>query len=124
MSRTIRLAAITDEYSQDIEVAARSIAETGLTGAELRSISGKNIVDLTDEEVGEVLRVLREHGLEVVSIASPLLKCVLPDAPDQDPRFERDLFGSAAGIEDQPRIAARTFERRSNIGVGSNGWVP
>ena len=35
------MAAITDEFSADIEAAAGSMAEIGMTGAELRMVSGK-----------------------------------------------------------------------------------
>src|SRR5207248_1218728 len=41
------IAAITDEFSPDIETAVRSMAEIGMTGAELRMVFGKNILDLT-----------------------------------------------------------------------------
>ena len=41
------VAAITDEFSPDIEIAVRSMAGLGMTGAELRMVFGKNIVDLT-----------------------------------------------------------------------------
>ena len=49
-------------------------------------------------------------GMEIISIASPLLKCVLPDAPEVDPRFQQDMFASKNTIEDQPRLTARAFE--------------
>jgi len=86
------------------------MSEAGLEGAELRMISGENVVDLADEELASAIATVRGHGLEIVSIASPLLKCILPDAPEVDERFHKDMFASAAGFDDQPRIAERTFE--------------
>jgi sugar phosphate isomerase/epimerase len=113
----IRLGAITDEFSPDLETAARAMSEAGLEGAELRMISGKNVVDLTDEELAGAIGTVRGYGLEIVSIASPLLKCVLPDSPDVDERFHKDMFASAATFDDQPRIAARTFEIAKRTGA-------
>src|SRR5579871_1704469 len=81
MSPHFRVAAITDEFSPDLETAVASMAEVGMTGAELRMVFGKNIAGLTDEELDRAIAIVRAHGLEIISIASPLLKCVLPDAP-------------------------------------------
>src|SRR5947209_3391429 len=91
MSAPFRLAAITDEFSPDIETAARSMAGIGMAGAELRMVFGKNILDLTNEELDRAIGIVRGHGLEIISIASPLLKCALPDAPEVDARFHKDM---------------------------------
>ncbi len=112
-----RVAAITDEFSPDIETAARSMAEVGMTGAELRMVFGRNILDLTDEELERAIAIVRGQSLEIVSIASPLLKCVLPDAPDVDARFQQDIFASRHTFDDQPRLAARAFETARRTGA-------
>ena len=39
-----------------------------------------------------------------------MLKCVLPDAPAIDERFQQDVFGSKHTFADQPRLAARAFD--------------
>jgi L-ribulose-5-phosphate 3-epimerase len=109
MSQYFPTSAVTDEFSQDIEVAARSMVELGMTGAELRTVFGKNIIDLTDAELDRVIRTVRGQGLEIVSIASPLLKCVLPDAPELDSRFQQDNFASQHTFEDQPELTERAF---------------
>jgi sugar phosphate isomerase/epimerase len=110
MPDRFRIAAITDEFSPDLETAVRSMSELGMSGAELRVVWGKNIADLTDEELDSAVAITRAHGLEIISIASPLLKCVLPDAPDVDARFQQDIFASRHTFEDQPRLTERTFE--------------
>src|ERR1051325_11913952 len=92
MTPQFRIAAITDEFSPDLETAVTSMTELGMTGAELRMVFGKNIVDLTDEELDRAIAIVRGAGLEILSIASPLLKCVLPDAPEVDARFQQDMF--------------------------------
>src|SRR5260221_4196798 len=101
MSERFRTAAITDEFSPDLETAVRSMAEVGMTGAELRMVFGKNILDLTDQELDGAIAVLRRHGHEIISIACPLLKCVLPDAPAVDQRIQQYIFASKHTFADQ-----------------------
>src|SRR4051812_5907095 len=113
-----RIAAITDEFSPDIETAVRSMSSLGMTGAELRMVFGKNIIDLTDEELDRAIAIVRGAGLEILSIASPLLKCVLPDAPDVDARFQQDMFAAKHNFADQPRLTARAFEIAARTGAG------
>jgi sugar phosphate isomerase/epimerase len=117
MSTRFRLAAITDEFSPDIETAARSMAGIGMTGAELRMVFGKNVLDLSDEELDRAIAIVRGQGLEIISIASPVLKCVLPDSPDVDARFQQDMFASKHTFKDQSRLAARAFEIANRTGA-------
>ncbi len=117
MAQLFPIAAITDEFSQDVATAARSMAEIGMSGAELRMVHGKNIIDVTNEELSRVQEILAEHGLEIVSIATPLLKCVLPDAPEVDARFQQDIFASKHTFEDQPRLTERAFEIAERTGA-------
>ena len=108
--RPIRLAAITDEFSPDIDVALNAMGSVGMTGVELRTIGGKNIVDLPDRDIETIVTAAKRRQMTIVSIASPLLKCVLPDGPPVDSRFQQDVFGSPFTFEDQPRLARRAFE--------------
>jgi sugar phosphate isomerase/epimerase len=112
-----RLAAITDEFSPDLETALSAMSEAGLKGAELRMVFGKNIVALTDEELDRAIAMVRARGFEIVSIASPLLKCVLPDAPEVEERFQKDMFAASYGFDDQPWIAERAFQIAKRAGA-------
>ena len=111
------VAAITDEFSPDIEIAVRSMTDIGMTGAELRMVFGKNIVDLSDEELARAIDIVRGAGLEILSIASPLLKCVLPDSPAVDARFQQDMFAAKQTFADQPRLTARALEIAERTGA-------
>jgi sugar phosphate isomerase/epimerase len=111
------VAAITDEFSPDIEIAVRSMTDIGMTGAELRMVFGKNIVDLSDEELARAIDIVRGAGLEILSIASPLLKCVLPDSPAVDARFQQDMFAAVQTFADQPRLTARALEIAERTGA-------
>ena len=112
------IAAITDEFStDDLDVALRAMRSVGMTGVELRVLFGRNVIDLTDDELARVRTAVEEQGMRVLSIASPLLKCVLPDAPPVDARFQQDVFGSAYTFEDQPRLTRRAFEVAGKTGA-------
>jgi sugar phosphate isomerase/epimerase len=117
MTQYFPIAAITDEFSPDIEKATASMHEIGMTAAELRMVFGKNIIDLTDDELDRACRIARAQGLDIISIASPLLKCVLPDAPEVDARFQQDMFASKNTIADQPRLTKRAFEIAKKTGA-------
>lgn len=117
MPQIFPTAAITDEFSPDLATAVRSMSDVGMTGAELRMIFGKNVVDLTDEELDKAIEIAGQGGLQIISIASPLLKCVLPNAPDIDSRFQQDIFASKHTYEDQPRLTERAFEIAKRTGA-------
>jgi sugar phosphate isomerase/epimerase len=117
MDLKLPIAAITDEFSPDLEVAVDAMAKIGMTGAELRVLWGKNIMDLTDSELNRAKQILDGKGFQVMSIASPLLKCVLPDSPEIDSRFQHDIFASKHTFEDQPRLAAHAFEIAHRTGA-------
>jgi sugar phosphate isomerase/epimerase len=117
MKTRLRTAAITDEFSPDLEVSTQAMADIGMTGAELRVVFGKNILDLSDEEVERARGIVNARGLEVIGLSSPLLKCVLPDAPPLDTRFQHDVFASQHTYEDQPRLTRRAFEIAHQTGA-------
>jgi sugar phosphate isomerase/epimerase len=106
----IPIACITDEFSPSLSETIPVMKEIGMTGAELRVIDGKNVLDLSDSELQRTKEALDAAELKVISIASPLLKCVLPNAPDVDRRFGHDAFASRHTFEDQPRLTERAFQ--------------
>jgi hypothetical protein len=110
MEPRFRLAAITDEFSPNLKIALQGMTAAMLQGAELRMIFNKNVVDLSDEEVDRAIDMIRGRDFEIVSIASPLLKCELPGAPPVDARFRQDVFASQHGFDDQPRLTRRAFD--------------
>jgi sugar phosphate isomerase/epimerase len=92
------IGAVTDVFSPDIATAAPVMRELGLKGAELRTVAGRNVIEATDEEVDRALAILAKNSLEVVSIASPLLKGKL-------------------GEEQPPQLADRAFEIAERAGA-------
>jgi sugar phosphate isomerase/epimerase len=113
-----RIAAITDEFSTtDLDAALAAMAAVGMTGAELRVVGDRNMLDLTDAEIDRVRDAVAARGMTVVGLASPLLKCVLPDSPPLDSRVQHDVFGSPYTYEDQPRLTRRAFEVAERLGA-------
>lgn len=117
MPAQFRIAAITDEFSPDLDKALIGMSEVGMTGAEMRLVAGRNMIDLSDQEIDQVRATVEKRGMSVVSLASPLLKCVLPDSPALDTRIEHDVFGSPYTFEDQPRLTRRAFEIAERLGT-------
>jgi len=112
------IAAITDEFStDDLDAALDAMLSVGMTGAELRLVYGRNVVDLTDTELDRARAAVEARGMRVLGIASPVLKCVLPNGPPIDARFQQDVFGSAYTYEDQPRLATRALEVAARVGA-------
>ena len=110
MTPQFKLAAITDEFSPDLATALDAMVPIGMTGAELRVVFGKNIMDLDADQLKLAKELLDARGMTVMSIASPLLKCVLDGGPAADTRFQQDIFNSKHTFADQPRLADHAFE--------------
>jgi sugar phosphate isomerase/epimerase len=114
----IPIAAITDEFSPTLAEAIPVMREIGMAAAELRVVDGKNVMDLTPDELARTRDALAEAGIKVISIASPLLKCVLPNGPALDSRFQHDAFGSKHTFEDQPRLTEHAVKLAQFFGAG------
>lgn len=114
-----RTAAITDEFSpSDLDRALDAMAGIGMQGAELRVVADRNMLDLADDEIDRARDAVQARGMTVVSLASPLLKCVLPDSPPLDTRVQHDVFGSPHTFDDQPRLTRRAFDVAERLGAG------
>jgi len=110
MSLRLPIAAITDEFATDLPTTLKAMQGLGMTGAELRMAFGKNVMKMTDDELKDFTNACHDHGIQVISLATPILKCVLPDAPPVDERFHQDIFGAQNTIDDQPRLMERAVE--------------
>jgi L-ribulose-5-phosphate 3-epimerase len=111
-------AAITDEFStDDLDAALAAMRSVGMSGAELRLVYGRNVVELSDDELTRARNAVEAAGLRVLGVASPVLKCVLPDGPPVDPRFHQDVFGSPYTVDDQPRLVERAFNAAERTGA-------
>lgn len=69
---------ILDELSPNFQRALSMVKKVGIEWVELRVLNGKNVAQLEIKEAREFGRILKENGLKVCAISSPLLKCFLP----------------------------------------------
>jgi L-ribulose-5-phosphate 3-epimerase len=111
------LAAITDEFSNDLSEALPAIARTGITQLELRVVNRRNILQLTDPELREVIDEIAAHGMRIIGIASPIFKWDIPGGPATDPNFQQDIFGAAYAHSDLPMLRERAFEVARQTGA-------
>ena len=111
------LAAITDEFAADLETALAAMQQLGFAEAELRLIGGKNIVELTDGEIAAARETVERRGMRVVSIASPLLKYVLPGGAEIEQRFQKDVFGASYTFDDHERLTRRALDVAQALGA-------
>jgi L-ribulose-5-phosphate 3-epimerase len=75
-----RLGFISDEISSNFIDALNWIQAKGLKHVEVRTVNGTNIVNLTDVEVEQITKEIKQRGLSVSGIASPVFKCALDPA--------------------------------------------
>ncbi|ULL18109.1 sugar phosphate isomerase/epimerase [Paenibacillus sp. H1-7] len=93
----ITLTGFADEISPDLELQLDVMASVGISHIELRGVWGKNVLDLSDEEVAQIKKRLDERGFRISSIGSPIGKISVTD--DFEPhliRFRRAIELSRA----------------------------
>ncbi len=109
------LSVISDEIAPDIDTAIAFAREHGLRHLDLRSIGGRNVIDLEDDALAALARKLHAAGLSVACLASPLLKWLPPGMAH--PPQRHDAFGFDAGAVDEARCFRRCFEICARLGI-------
>jgi len=83
----MKLAAFADEISPDLNEQIKVCRENGVTHFELRGVYGKNVLDFDAALRNEIRTKLRENGMGVISLGSPIGKVKISDP--WPPHFER-----------------------------------
>jgi L-ribulose-5-phosphate 3-epimerase len=78
-----KIAAITDEVSQEPAMAAAMVREFGGEGLEIRSVWEKGPHELDKTDITRLKRIAEAHGLRICGIASPVFKCHLGEAEEE-----------------------------------------
>lgn len=81
------LSGFADEISPDLTTQLDVVTDLGLSWIELRSVWEVNVLDLSDAQRTEVAGALRDRGLRVSSIGSPIGKIGITE--DFGPHLER-----------------------------------
>ncbi|SDO87948.1 Sugar phosphate isomerase/epimerase [Nakamurella panacisegetis] len=93
---TWTLSGFADEIDPDLETQCRLLDQLGIGHIELRSAWNVNVLDLTDEQLDEVEKVLAAHSIAVSSIGSPIGKVNIEDDFDEHlVRLDRALAVAA-----------------------------
>ena len=85
----IRLCAFADEADEKLVCQIKALKRNGISLIELRSVDGKNVSELTDEEAVAVKDMLRENGISVWSVGSPLGKVNITEAEEHMQKVRR-----------------------------------
>jgi sugar phosphate isomerase/epimerase len=64
------ISGFTDEVSDDLDVQIRALKELGWNHIDLRTVDGKNVSTLSDEEFARVHRKLEENGITIACFGS------------------------------------------------------
>ena len=81
------LSGFADEIDPSLETQLETLADLGIDHLDLRGVDGTNVLNLSPDEVERVREALREAGVGVTSIGSPIGKVGIEE--DFDPHFER-----------------------------------
>src|SRR5437763_136720 len=86
------LSAFGDEISPDLDEQLTVMEQEGVPALEFRGAWGKNILDLSDDEVRDAKRLLDERGMHLSAIGSPIGKVgITDDFGAHLERFRRSL---------------------------------
>jgi len=108
-----------DEVDPDPAVQVAVLKALGARHIEVRSAWGTNVVDLNDEQLADLARVLKNTGMQTSAVASPIGKVTLDGDPaDEVARLVRVIDVARAldtryirifsfFLEDTPHAAAR-----------------
>ncbi|HEU5316446.1 MAG TPA: sugar phosphate isomerase/epimerase family protein [Chloroflexota bacterium] len=110
-------AVISDEISQDLELAARMARDFGLDQLEIRTAWDVRIDNMNAQELERVKRIASEHGLSIVCLASPFFKAELgSDAEYQEHIALLRRAIAAAHTLGATIIRTFTFWKKGEIG--------
>lgn len=93
----MKIFAFSDEAASDLNGQITAMKRNGLDGTEIRGVDSRNITAFTPGEAAAVLRRLKDNGLSVWSVGSPIGKIPLDgDFSAHLDRFRRTLDIAAA----------------------------
>jgi sugar phosphate isomerase/epimerase len=109
------LAVITDEITQDFEKALDLMAQWNIKHAELRALWGKNVADLSRQEMERAREAIQKRGMSVCCIASPFFKCDL--SGEAGPAAGRMHQATERALAEQMDVLQRCIEAAHLFGT-------
>ena len=109
---TYPLGILSDEISQDFEHACKLIREWDMAHVELRTMWGKNMLELSESELDKISEVLETYDLQVTAIASPVFKSPRDGIPKEtEGDFQLSGYDTIEGQHQLIRRAADLCKR-------------
>jgi L-ribulose-5-phosphate 3-epimerase len=115
-TRAFKLGIITDELTGKLEDALPFLTGYHLQWCELRELWGKNIMNLSQDEMARARKLIDDNGLHVSDIASPIFKWNLPQMPAKTDE-KRDTFAASFVEADANRLLEQSFRQARFFGT-------
>lgn len=110
-----KLGIITDEITQEFDKALDFIASYSLDYCELRELWGKNIMNLSQDDLKRAKDLIDKHHFHVSDIGSPIMKYNLPEQPAREEK--RDTFHADFTEQDTERLLDQSFKLAEFFGT-------
>ena len=111
-----KISGFSDEIAEDVDTQFAVLGKLGIRYFEPRGVDGKNIADLSEEEVSRLGQKMEEKGIRVSSIGSPIGKVKLEE--DFGKHFEQ--FKRV--VEIAKKLEAKYIRMFSFYHEGGAGW--
>lgn len=98
MAKLIK-SAFADEYSDSLQEQCEMLNEFGINYLELRSVEGKNVIDMTACDVANIKSTLSSHEIKVSSIGSPLGKIMVDKVDEAYYEKAKRIFDLACELD-------------------------
>jgi sugar phosphate isomerase/epimerase len=110
-----KLGIITDEITENFEQALDFISHYSLGYCELREMWQKNIMNLSQVQLGRAKGLVEKHHLKVTDIGSPIFKYNLPQMPVR--KEKRDTFRANFTEADSDHLLHESFRLAKFFGT-------
>ena len=88
------ISAFADEASEELDLQIAALKRNGVRCIEPRSVNG-NMVKKTDEELEEIAKKLRDNGISLSSLGSPIGKFSIDEDFEKPPFLGEEVTGDA-----------------------------
>ncbi|MCG6930109.1 MAG: sugar phosphate isomerase/epimerase [Desulfofustis sp.] len=105
MKRVSIISGFTDEVSDDLGVQIKALKELGWSCVDLRTVDGKNVSTLTDDEFDRIHDQLGEHGITIACFGSTVANWGRDPIND----FDTDLAEMKRSVRHMGRAAVRSI---------------
>ena len=111
-----KLGIITDELTGELQDALPFLTGYHLHWCELREMWGKNIMNMSKEELARAKKLITDAGLQVSDVGSPIFKWNLPQMPAKA-NEKRDEFKANFVESDADRLLHQSFDLARHFGT-------